>query len=44
MDPANPVILYDVEMDGELRKGIGQLENRLGIFPRRDGWLTISWN
>ena len=24
MDPANPVILYDVEMDGEMRKGLGQ--------------------
>lgn len=24
MDPANPVVLYDVEMDGEMRKGLGQ--------------------
>ncbi len=24
LDPANPVILYDVEMDGEMRKGIAQ--------------------
>lgn len=24
MDPANPVVLYDVEMDGKMRKGLGQ--------------------
>ncbi len=24
MDPANPVVLYDVEMDGEMKKGIAQ--------------------
>ena len=24
MDPANPVVLFDVEMDGEMRKGLGQ--------------------
>lgn len=24
LDPANPVVLYDVEMDGEMRKGIAQ--------------------
>ncbi len=24
MDPANPVILYDVEMEGKMRKGLGQ--------------------
>ena len=24
MDPENPVVLYDVEMDGKMRKGLGQ--------------------
>ncbi|MFC4410923.1 PQQ-binding-like beta-propeller repeat protein [Chungangia koreensis] len=33
MDPANPVILYDVEMDGEKKKGIGQ--------AGKTGWLYL---
>lgn len=33
MDPANPVVLYDVEMDGELRKGIAQ--------AGKTGWVYL---
>lgn len=33
MDPANPVVLYDVEMDGEMKKGIGQ--------AGKTGWLYL---
>lgn len=33
MDPANPVILYDVKMDGELRKGLGQ--------AGKTGWVYL---
>lgn len=33
LDPANPVILYDVEMDGKVRKGIGQ--------AGKTGWLYL---
>jgi quinohemoprotein ethanol dehydrogenase len=33
MDPANPVILFDVEIDGKMRKGIGQ--------AGKTGWLYL---
>lgn len=33
LDPANPTILYDVEMDGEVKKGIGQ--------AGKTGWLYL---
>lgn len=33
MDPANPVVLYDVKMDGELRKGIAQ--------AGKTGWVYL---
>jgi len=39
MDPANPVILYDVEMGGELRKGIAQAGKTGWVYflDRTDG-------
>lgn len=33
MDPANPVVLYDVEMDGKMRKGLGQ--------AGKTGWVYL---
>lgn len=33
MDPANPVVLFDVEMDGQMRKGIAQ--------AGKTGWVYI---
>lgn len=39
MDPANPVILYDVEMDGKMRKGLGQAGKTGWVYflDRTDG-------
>ncbi len=44
MDPANPVILYDVEMDGKMRKGLGQAGKTGWIYflDRTDGTPLIG--
>jgi len=44
MDPANPVILYDVEMDGELRKGIAQAGKTGWVYflDRTDGTPLVG--
>lgn len=44
MDPANPVILYDVEMDGEMRKGIAQAGKTGWVYflDRTDGTPLVG--
>ena len=44
MDPANPVILYDVEMDGKMRKGLGQAGKTGWIYflDRTDGTPLVG--
>ncbi|WP_391117588.1 PQQ-binding-like beta-propeller repeat protein [Psychrobacillus sp. L3] len=39
MDPTNPVVLYDVEMDGKMRKGLGQAGKTGWVYflDRTDG-------
>ncbi|WP_391204244.1 PQQ-binding-like beta-propeller repeat protein [Psychrobacillus sp. L4] len=39
MDPANPVVLYDIEMDGKMRKGLGQAGKTGWVYflDRTDG-------
>ncbi|MEI4771439.1 PQQ-binding-like beta-propeller repeat protein [Psychrobacillus sp. FJAT-51614] len=44
MDPANPVILYDVEMDGKMRKGLGQAGKTGWVYflDRTDGTPLVG--
>ena len=44
MDPANPVILYDVEMDGKMRKGLGQAAKTGWVYllDRTDGTPLVG--
>ncbi|MCZ8534315.1 PQQ-binding-like beta-propeller repeat protein [Psychrobacillus psychrodurans] len=44
MDPANPVILFDVEKDGEMRKGLGQAGKTGWIYflDRTDGTPLVG--
>lgn len=44
MDPANPVILYDVEMDGVMRKGLGQAGKTGWVYflDRTDGTPLVG--
>lgn len=44
MDPTNPVILFDVEMNGEMRKGLGQAGKTGWIYflDRTDGTPLIG--
>ncbi|MFJ8066279.1 PQQ-binding-like beta-propeller repeat protein [Psychrobacillus sp. NPDC096426] len=44
MDPANPVILYDVDMDGKMRKGLGQAGKTGWIYflDRTDGTPLVG--
>jgi quinohemoprotein ethanol dehydrogenase len=44
MDPSNPVILYDVEMDGKVRKGLGQAGKTGWVYllDRTDGTPLVG--
>lgn len=44
MDPTNPVILYDVEMDGKMRKGLGQAGKTGWVYllDRTDGTPLVG--
>ena len=44
MDPANPVVLYDVEMDGKMRKGLGQAGKTGWVYllDRADGTPLVG--
>ena len=44
MDPANPVILFDVEKDGEMRKGLGQAGKTGWVYllDRTDGTPLVG--
>jgi quinohemoprotein ethanol dehydrogenase len=44
LDPANPVVLYDVEMDGKMQKGIGQAGKTgwLYLLDRTDGTPLVG--
>ncbi|MFF2754863.1 PQQ-binding-like beta-propeller repeat protein [Psychrobacillus sp. NPDC058041] len=44
MDPTNPVILYDIEMNGEMRKGLGQAGKTGWVYflDRTDGTPLVG--
>ncbi|GGA40241.1 outer membrane protein assembly factor BamB family protein [Psychrobacillus lasiicapitis] len=44
MDPANPVVLFDVEKDGEMRKGLGQAGKTGWVYflDRTDGTPLVG--
>lgn len=44
MDPTNPVILFDVEMDGDMRKGLGQAGKTGWVYllDRKDGTPLVG--
>ncbi|QFG00309.1 quinonprotein alcohol dehydrogenase [Psychrobacillus glaciei] len=44
MDPTNPVVLYDVEMDGKMRKGLGQAGKTGWVYflDRTDGTPLVG--
>ena len=44
MDPTNPVILFDVEMDGDMRKGLGQAGKTGWVYllDRADGTPLVG--